>query len=55
VILLLYVGYVVASGQGAYQNGHGETIYTMDQFINANKGLTHSEIINQRQDRSKTF
>jgi RHS repeat-associated protein len=44
-------------GQGVdpYQNGHGETIYTMDQFINANKGLTRSEIINQRQDRSKTF
>jgi hypothetical protein len=45
------------AGQGGdpYQNGHGETIYTMDQFINANKSLTRSEIINQRQDRSKTF
>ena len=46
-----------AQGQGGdpYQNGHGETIYTMDQFLSANKGLTRSEIINQRQDRSKTF
>jgi hypothetical protein len=45
------------AGQGgdSYQNGHGETIYTMDQFLSANKGLTRSEIINQRQDRSKTF
>lgn len=38
-----------------YFNGHGETIYTMDQFLDANKGLTRIEIINQRQDRSKSF
>jgi|GEM_PF-5891316 len=36
-------------------NKHGEPVYTMDEFIQANKGLTRNEIINQRQDRSKTF
>jgi RHS repeat-associated protein len=38
-----------------YMKSHGEQVYTMDQFIQENKGLTRNEIINQRQDRSKTF
>ena len=42
-------------GSDPYQNGHGETIYTMDQFLNANINLTRNEIINQRQDRSITI
>lgn len=37
-----------------YQNSHGEPVYTMDEFLEANKGLTRKEIINQRKDRSKT-
>jgi hypothetical protein len=44
-----------ASGGDPYQNSHGEPVYTMEEFINANQGLTRNEIINQRQDRSKTF
>lgn len=35
-----------------YQNSHGEQIYTMDEFIMANSGLSRSQIINQREDRS---
>ncbi len=37
-----------------YQNSDGEPIYTMDEFIKANQGLTRNEIINQRKDKSKT-
>ncbi|MDD2412121.1 MAG: hypothetical protein RBS19_02990 [Bacteroidales bacterium] len=42
-------------GSDPYMNSHGEPVYTMNEFINTNQGLTRNEIINQRQDRSKTF
>ena len=38
-----------------YQNSDGKPIYTMREFIEANRGLTRNEIINQEKDRSKTF
>jgi hypothetical protein len=42
-------------GKDPYLNSCGEPIYTMNEFIQANKGLTRNEIINQRKDRSNTF
>lgn len=41
-------------GDDPYQNSHGEPVYTMAEFLEANKGLTRKEIINQRKDQSTT-
>lgn len=48
---------VASSGGGdPYQyHGNQDRAYTMKEFINANKGLTRNEIVNQLENRSKTF
>ncbi len=43
-----------AKGDDPYQNSHGESVYTMEQFLKANAGLTRYEIVNQRENRSQT-
>lgn len=43
-------------GNDPYQYyGSQDRAYTIDEFIKANKGLTRNEIINQLDNRSKTF
>ncbi|MDR0969398.1 MAG: hypothetical protein LBM67_02520 [Lentimicrobiaceae bacterium] len=41
--------------EGDRPQNNGEPVYTMDEFINENKGLTREEIVNQRKNRSVTF